>query len=198
MRDPVFHCLQDAQRGLVGLHTPAQCPADRDALTYWEGLVARGEGATNGRRHARVCASIFLPVEQLFELYQETTAAVVHAAGSTPPETLVVTQGHVLIADDAMRTLAVEATVHHLDLAVSRPNAPRPAAAGLPEVRRVLDGMLCRRAPSTLDGARYARTATGRATLPRPSRSGSAPIFPICPCSADQACLHVGAYGRSP
>ena len=186
VRDLVFHCLQDAQRGLVALHTPAQHSTDRDAVTYWEDWSPGGEGAANGRRHARVSASMFLHVEQLLDLYQETTGAVVHAARSTPPETVVATQGHVLTAGDLMCTLAVEATIHHLDLAVSLPDAPGPAAAGLTEVRRVLDGMLGRQAPSTWDGARYARMATGRATPSRPNRSGSAPTSPVYPCSADQ------------
>jgi hypothetical protein len=36
IRDLVFHCLGDAQRGLVALHTPSDHPLDRDATTYWQ------------------------------------------------------------------------------------------------------------------------------------------------------------------
>jgi hypothetical protein len=35
VRDLVFHLLGDAQRGLVALATPADRPADRDAISYW-------------------------------------------------------------------------------------------------------------------------------------------------------------------
>src|SRR6185312_2740811 len=54
VRDLVFHCLEDARRGLVALHTPAPPPADRDAVTYWADWSPGGVGAANGRPPARV------------------------------------------------------------------------------------------------------------------------------------------------
>ncbi|MFJ6723139.1 maleylpyruvate isomerase N-terminal domain-containing protein [Streptomyces sp. NPDC091259] len=78
VRDLVFHCLSDAQRGLVALHTPAEGMPDRDAVTYWADWRPGTVGAANGRRYNRVVASMFLHVEQLCELYAETAAAVVY------------------------------------------------------------------------------------------------------------------------
>ncbi|WP_053703389.1 hypothetical protein [Streptomyces sp. WM6368] len=96
MRDLVFHCLGDAQRGLVALHTPAGRTPDRDAVTYWEDWRPDAVGAANGRRFTRVVASMFLHVDQLCELYSQTVAAVVDAAAGAAPDQYVATQGHVL------------------------------------------------------------------------------------------------------
>ena len=168
VRDLVFHCLGDAQRALVALHTPADRAADRDAVRYWADWQPdpAGTAAASGRRFTRVVASMFLHVEQLRELYVETAAAVVRAAADADPGRLVATQGHVLSTGDLLRTLAVEATIHHLDLAGSLSGAPRPSPSGLAEVRRTLDGLLGRAVPvSGWDDAAYARKATGRAAL---------------------------------
>ena len=191
-RDLVFHCLSDAQRGLVALHTPAGAPADRDAISYWSDWQPEpgGAGAANGRRFTRVVSSMFLTADPLRELFLETTAAVAHAAARTDPGMLVATQGHVLTAGDLLSTLAVEATIHHLDLTPALCGAPTAAdthtetdtetqtqthaetsaaptasAAGLAEVRRVLDGLLGRPVPIGWDTATYARKATGRLPL---------------------------------
>ncbi|MFC8427640.1 maleylpyruvate isomerase N-terminal domain-containing protein [Streptomyces sp. NPDC057253] len=165
VRDLVFHCAGDAQRALVALHTPAAGPPDRDAVTYWRDWAPNPVGAANGRRWNRVSASMFLDFRELRELYLETTAATVRAAADTPAELLVRTQGHVLTAADLVSTLAVEATVHHLDLVTELPDAPGPAPAGLAAVRATLDGLLGR--PLTLDWSdeHYARAGTGRTPL---------------------------------
>jgi uncharacterized protein (TIGR03083 family) len=168
VRDLVFHCLSDAQRALVALHAPVPGPADRDAVTYWRDWRPDGAGAANGRRWARVGASMFLDFGQLRELYLETLAAAVHAADAADPARHVATQGHVLTAGDLMATLAVEATVHHLDLAVSLPHAPGPSPEGLAAVRAALDGLLGRGAPASWPDEHYARLGTGR-TLPTPA-----------------------------
>ncbi|MEU4360098.1 maleylpyruvate isomerase N-terminal domain-containing protein [Streptomyces virginiae] len=165
VRDLVFHCLSDAQRGLVALHTPAGRAPDRDAVTYWEDWRPEPLGAANGRRFTRVVASMFPHINQLCELYSQTAAAVVNAAASAAPDQPVATQGHVLKAGDLIRTLAVEATIHHLDLVVSLPDAPGPSAEGLGQARRTLDGLLGRPVPAPWDDAQYARVATGRAPL---------------------------------
>src|SRR6185437_12368128 len=176
VRDLVFHCLGDAQRGLVALHTPAHMltgrAADRDAVTYWADWQPdpTAVGAAAGRRFIRVVASMFLRVEQLSELYVETATALVHAAKQADPDELVATQGHVLTAGDLLSTLAVEATIHHLDLAASLCDGPdteamMPAPSGLAEVRRTLDGLLGQPVPLDWDDATYARKGTGRAPL---------------------------------
>ena len=167
VRDLVFHCLTDAQRGLVALHTPADRTADRDSVTYWADWKPNpaGTGAASGRRFTRVVASMFLRAEQLRDLYVETAAAMAHAAIGVDTEYLVLTQGHVLTAGDLMRTLTVEATIHHLDLAESLSDAPKPSELGLAQVRRTLDGLLEHPVPVAWNDTLYARKATGRAPL---------------------------------
>jgi hypothetical protein len=166
VRDLVFHCLSDAQRGLVALHTTAAGPADRDAVTYWADWRPGTAGAASGRRYNRVGASMFLEFEPLRGLYLETAAATVMAAGRSDPGQFVSTQGHVLTAGDLMSTLAVEATVHHLDLVAHLPaTVPQPEAAGLACVRVVLDGLLGHPVPLDWSDQHYARAATGRLPL---------------------------------
>ncbi|MFD8388009.1 maleylpyruvate isomerase N-terminal domain-containing protein [Streptomyces sp. NPDC059680] len=182
VRDLVFHCLTDAQRALVALHTPAREPADRDAVTYWQDWRPDTLGAANGRRWVRVNASMFLDFGQLQGLYLETLAAVVRAAEAADPARRVGTQGHVLTAGDLLTTLAVEATVHHLDLTVRLPHAPGPAPVGLAAVRTTLDGLLGRPALPEWSDAHYARVGTGRAALTEAERAAlgaAADRFPL-------------------
>ncbi|EST36222.1 maleylpyruvate isomerase N-terminal domain-containing protein [Streptomyces roseochromogenus] len=182
VRDLVFHCLGDAQRALVALHTPAREPVDRDAVTYWQDWRPDTTGAANGRRWVRVNASMFLDFGQLRGLYLETLAAAVHAAEATDPAQHVGTQGHVLTAGDLLTTLAVEATVHHLDLTVRLPHPPGPAPEGLTAVRATLDGLLGRPALPEWSDAHYARVGTGRATLTEAERTAlgaAADRFPL-------------------
>ncbi|MEU7058081.1 maleylpyruvate isomerase N-terminal domain-containing protein [Streptomyces sp. NPDC046197] len=170
VRDLVFHLVMDAQRALVALHTPATAPADRDAVTYWQDWRPDPVGAANGRRYSRVGASMFLYFRQLRELCLDTAAAAVTAAASADPRQRVSTQGHVLAAGDLMATLAVEATVHHLDLTVRLPGAPAPSSEGLATVRSTLDGLLGRPVPLNWSDTQYARAGTGRLPLTRAER----------------------------
>lgn len=170
VRDLVFHCLGDAQRGLVALHTPGERPPDRDAVSYWTDWRPEPVGAAAGRRFTRVVASMFLQVDQLCTWYSETAAAAVNAAAGAAGGQLVATQGHVLSAGDLVRTLAVEATIHHLDLVVSLPDLPGPSAEGLGQVRRTLDGLLGHPVPVTWNDVQYARAATGRTPLSEAER----------------------------
>jgi uncharacterized protein (TIGR03083 family) len=182
VRDLVFHCAGDAQRALVALHTPAAGPPDRTSVTYWRDWAPNPVGAANGRRWNRVSASMFLDFLELRDLYLETAAATVSAGTDTRPELRVATQGHVLTAGDLMLTLAVEATVHHLDLVTDLPEAPGPAPAGLDAVRVTLDGLLGRPVPLDWSDEHYARAATGRAPLTDPERlalGADAERFPL-------------------
>ena len=179
VRDLTYHCLTDAQRALVALHTPAEGPVDRDAVSYWQDWAPDEVGAARGRRYVRVSASMFLGWDQLRALYVDTARAVVHAVAATDPEMAVRTQGHVLRADDLLRTLCVEATIHHLDLVTDLvtegvtpgvtdgvtpgPTVSGPTVGGLAEVRRTLDGLLGGAVDVGWSDERYARVATGRA-----------------------------------
>ncbi|MDH6589295.1 uncharacterized protein (TIGR03083 family) [Streptomyces sp. SAI-133] len=165
VRDLVFHCAGDAQRALVALHTPAAGPADRDAVTYWRDWAPDPVGAAHGRRWNRVSASMFLDFGRLRELYLETAAATVNAAADARPDLRVSTQGHVLTAGDLVLTLAVEATIHHLDLVTDLPGAAGPSPAGLAAVRATLDGLVGRPVPLDWSDEHYARAATGRTPL---------------------------------
>jgi hypothetical protein len=167
VRDLTHHCLGDAQRALVALHTPTDDDPDRDAVTYWQDWAPDPEGAAQGRRHTRVGASMYLLWAQLRETYVGTATAVVHAARAADPDATVRTQGHVLRVDDLLRTLCVEATIHHLDLVADLSGAHGPTGTGLAEVRRTLDGLLFSALGATVDvgwsDERYALVATGRA-----------------------------------
>src|SRR4051812_19729442 len=167
VRDLTYHCLGDARRALVALHSPTSDPADRDAVTYWQDWAPDPVGAAHGRRNARVGASMFLHWADLRELYTETTLAVTEAGGRAAPAARIRTQGHVLAVDDLLSTLAVEASIHHLDLTLDLPSdtpGVRPADdAALGEVRRVLDGLLGGPPDPGWSDERYARVATGRA-----------------------------------
>ncbi|MFD3516012.1 maleylpyruvate isomerase N-terminal domain-containing protein [Streptomyces sp. NPDC058657] len=175
VRDLVFHCLGDAQRALVALHTPASGPPDRDAVTYWQDWRPDSAGAAEGRRWARVNASTFSDFLELRELFLETAAAAATAAAGADPQRLVATQGHVLNIGDLMSTLAVEATVHHLDLTDGLSHAPQPSAAGLTLVRSTLDGLLGRPVPLDWSDEHYARAATGRLPLTEAERQSLGP-----------------------
>ncbi|MBC2868215.1 maleylpyruvate isomerase N-terminal domain-containing protein [Streptomyces mexicanus] len=171
VRDLVFHCLADAQRGLVALHTPASGPVTRDAVTYWQDWQPGTVGAAHGRRWARVGASMFLEFSQLQELYLETAAAAVVAAEAADAGRRVTTQGQVLTAGDLMTTLAVEATLHHLDMLAGLPTAPAPSKAGLAAVRDTLDGLLGHPVAADWSDEHYARVATGRVPLTESERT---------------------------
>lgn len=171
VRDLLFHCLSDAHRALRALATPAAADArtDRDAVTYWRDWRPGADLAQEELRWTRVTASAWSSVHPLAQMYAEAASAVVVAAGRARPEDLVQTQGHVLRVDDLLSTLAVEATVHHLDL--SRPlGLDDPGPVPLAEVRRVLDGLLGQPEPVGWDDPTYALTGTGRRPLTQADR----------------------------
>ncbi|MDK1474617.1 maleylpyruvate isomerase N-terminal domain-containing protein [Streptomyces sp. 549] len=182
VRDLVYHCLGDARRGLVALHTPTRREPDRDAVTYWRDWRPDPAAASDSTALPRAATTLLPSYSDLRDECLETFAALRHAAERVAPEIPVATQGHSLTAGDLLRTLAVEATIHHLDLQASLPGTPGPCREGLAEVRRTLDGLLGRPAPSAWDDAHYARAATGRAALSAADRAAlgeDAPRFPL-------------------
>lgn len=124
VRDLVHHLLADAQRALVALHTPAPGPPDVDAISYWRPWQPGTPGAEAGRRGTRIMASAWSSVEPIAASYVETASAVLVAGRERAADDLVATQGHVITVDGLCRTLAVEATVHQLDLRLGEPPKP--------------------------------------------------------------------------
>src|SRR4051812_29992041 len=145
-----FHLLSDARRALVALATPAEGPADSDAIEYWRAWRPPEPGDDEELWSTRVAASVHGGLPGIAGRYVETSAAVIVAAGRVGPAELVRTQGHVLSVGDLLSTLVVEAAVHHLDLVV-RLDRPAPATSPLAEVRWVLEGLLPAPLPSDWD-----------------------------------------------
>lgn len=180
VRDLIFHLLGDAQRALVALARPSRQRCDTDEISYWRGWQPGTDGAQAGLRGVRIQASAWSSVRGPADLYVETAEAVLAVADRADPTGSITTQGHVMTVDALLRTLAVEAAVHHLDLSPAL--ATRPADTVLGEVRRVLDGLLGQPAPAEWDDVRYARLGTGRSPLAPAERDALGPLadrFPL-------------------
>jgi Mycothiol maleylpyruvate isomerase N-terminal domain len=162
VRDLVFHLLTDAQRALVALGTPTDRAPDVDAATYWQGWQPDTDGAARSRRTTRIIASAWTSVTSIAELYGETARAVLVQAQRADPASVVATQGHAITVDDLLTTLAVEATLHHLDL-VRTWAAPGPSEPAVRRVADTLDRLLGSRAPLGWVPVRWALVGTGRA-----------------------------------
>jgi hypothetical protein len=104
-------------------------------------------------------------------LWAETAAAAARAAAALPADVKLATQGHVLTAADVLATLAVEATIHHLDLTAGDTRLAGPSGPGLAVTRETLDGVLGQPVPAGWDDATYALKATGRAGLTAADRA---------------------------
>lgn len=179
--DLAQHLVFDVRRGLVATATPADGPADCDAVQYWQDWSQSGAQAADDLWRTRVSASVAGGLAAVAGAYAETAAAALVSASRLAPTELVRTQGRVLSRDDLLSTLVVESAVHHLDLVRSL-DRPGPAAGPLAEVRRVLAGVLGRDLPVDWDDATAARRGTGREALTAADRGvlgGSAERFPL-------------------
>lgn len=114
--DLLYHMLLDAQRALVTFATPATGTADVDFVSYWAPFRPGAEGYGAHARFVRRAASAYQSPRVIVAQWGETAAAVAYTARALPADAKVATQGHVLAARDFLATLAVEATIHHLDL----------------------------------------------------------------------------------
>jgi hypothetical protein len=113
--------------------------------------------------------------------WQETAPAAVRLAGLAPYP-VVATQGHALTVPNFLGTLAVEATIHHLDMIVEFPAAPLPSSRCLALVRRTLDGLLGTPVTIAWDDTTYALKGTGRSPLTDTDRTHLARLanrFPL-------------------
>jgi len=161
VHDLVWHLRADAVRALVAAHTPAGRPADCDSVAYWRSWGSDPEADERNRRMTRVEAGLHT-FGALRERYLEASAAAVRAVSALPGQEVLLTQGHAIRARDLASTLAVEATLHHLDLVAHLDRAAPPTPVGLAEVRRVVEELLPRRLPRWSD-ERVALVGTGRA-----------------------------------
>ncbi|HEY0538875.1 MAG TPA: maleylpyruvate isomerase N-terminal domain-containing protein [Actinoallomurus sp.] len=181
VRDLVFHMRGDAYRALVALASPAGTPPDTDAVSYWTHWRPGTDGARLNLRMNRISASVYSSLRPILQSYAEATDAIVYAATQTDPDLPIRTQGHVLRAGDLVRTLVVEAAVHHLDLVVAL-DRPLPSAGPMRMVRETLDALLGEPLPLAWDDVTYARTGTGRAALSEQDRAVLGPLaerFPL-------------------
>jgi uncharacterized protein (TIGR03083 family) len=163
--DLLFHLLLDAQRALVTFASPAAGDTDVDFVSYWSPFRPSGEGFDEHARFVRRVASSYRSDLAIAARWGETAAAAVHAAAALPAGLKVSTQGHVLMAGDFLATLAVEATIHHLDLVAGDQGLGSPSRPGLAAVRETLDHVLGEPVPAGWDDVTYALKATGRVPL---------------------------------
>jgi len=180
VRDVLFHLATDGQRALVALASPSDRFCDTDDVTYWSAWQPGTDPAQSTLRGVRIAASAWTSVRGPAELFATTAQAVLAVAANTDLARSVATQGRTLTAEALLRTLVVEATVHHLDLQPAL--AAQPAAVALAEVRRVLDTLLGHAAPVGWDDIRYIRTGTGRQALDPAERQALGPLanrFPM-------------------
>lgn len=171
--DLLFHLLLDAQRALVALASPTDAAADVDFVTYWRPFRpdVGAEARLAHARFVRLCASAYSKPTVLVEQWTQTAAATVYAARATDWSGRVVTQGHVIAVPDFVVTLAVEATIHYLDLTAHLMSAAPADPAGLALVRRTLDGLLGMPLPLKWTDEEYAVKGTGRGSLTEAERA---------------------------
>jgi Mycothiol maleylpyruvate isomerase N-terminal domain len=162
VRDLVHHLLLDAQRALVALGTPSDRTPDVDAVSYWQEWQPGTDRAGRAQRAMRIISSVWSTGAAIAEGYGETARAVLVAAERADLASVVGTQGHAITVDDLLTTLAVEATVHHLDL-VDTWDAPGPSDGALTLVAETLDALLGPPAPLRWDATRWTLVGTGRA-----------------------------------
>lgn len=162
VRDLVWHLRADAVRGLVAIHSPADRAADCDRVSYWRSWGSDPVADERNRRMTRVEAGLH-DFAVLRDGYVEAARATARAADLLEHGSVVATQGHAIAGHDLASTLAVEATLHHLDLVAHLGDAAGSACpAGLAEVREVVCTLLDRDLHGWSD-VRVALVGTGRA-----------------------------------
>ncbi len=169
--DLLFHLLLDAQRALVTFATPADGAADVDFISYWAPFRPGAEGYAADARFVRRVASSYRSDLVIAAQWAETAAAATRVAALLSADVQVATQGHVLSAGDFLATLAVEATIHHLDLVAGDESLVGPSREGLAVTRETLDGILGEAVPVGWAELEYVLKASGRAELTAEDRA---------------------------
>lgn len=163
--DVLCHLDFGMQEILVGFASPTTSPADTDLASYWRACCAPGEPDLAHARFTRLVASAYTRPSGLVAHLHLTTGAALRQALAAVPDQRLDFQGHVVTMGDFLALWAVEAAVHHLDLVVDLPDAPRPAPVSLQVTRDTLDLLLGQRVPVPLDDEAYALKGTGRLPL---------------------------------
>jgi uncharacterized protein (TIGR03083 family) len=179
--DVLTHLLMDAERCLIAWATPTDDEPDLDAASYWSDWAEHVDpvAAARGTRFVRVQASAYRGPEGLLRHWDDTSSAAARALEARRCDERVRTQGHVLTAQDLASTLVVEAAVHHLDLLLDLPDAPRPPQEALDEVARVFSALAGVPLPAT---EAWALKGAGRLPLAGADRSllgAAADRFPL-------------------
>lgn len=169
--DLLYHLLLDAQRALVTFATPAAQAPEVDFVSYWAPFRPGAEGYAAHARFVRRSAAAYRSDLAIVAQWKETAAAAVHAATALVPDAKIATQGHVLTAGDFLATLAVEATIHHLDLVTDDQDLAGPSGPGLAMARQTFDGILGQPGPVSWDDVGYALKAGGRMPLAADDRA---------------------------
>jgi hypothetical protein len=108
---------------------------------------------------------------------------VLTTAAAVPGSDVIASQGRTFTVTDFLGTLAVEATVHHLDMLVDLPGKPEPRPGAVEVTVRVLDHLLgdtVQRPP--WDDLTWVLKGTGRAPLTTSERralGATATRFPL-------------------
>jgi len=178
--DVLYHQLGDAQRALAAFASPVGGPADRDRLSYWTGFgeEVAGTDPIPGIWAVKRSAAAFSDGRGAVLIWGDTAPAAVEAARRADPDGFVATQGHVLAVPDFVATLVTEAVLHHLDMVVALPDAPRPQAPAVAIALETLDGLLAARGGTRAAGwtdEEYLLVAAGR----EPAPDGYASLLPL-------------------
>ncbi|WP_040422299.1 maleylpyruvate isomerase N-terminal domain-containing protein [Actinopolymorpha alba] len=183
--DVLYHVLLDAQRALVTFATPAKRAPTIDHVSYWRNWQTNRNdlaAAAHGR-FVRIAAAAYPEPGALAHQWLDTARAVAHVASGIPGSDVVATQSHALTVTDFLSTLAVEATVHHLDMLLELPGAPGPRPGAIELTVDVLDALLgpVKERPAW-DDMTWILKATGRLPLtPAEERGLGPPVsrFPL-------------------
>ena len=160
VRDLLLHLSTDCQRALVALFTPAHAAADTDEVSYWRSWQPGGDETQSGLRGTRIMASAWSRATGPADQFAGTARALLTALDRADPDEVICTQGHALTVAGLAHTLAVEATVHHVDLADATAETPDDRCLG--EVRRVVEALLGCQFPRDWTDERCLLLGTGR------------------------------------
>ena len=201
--DLLLHELCDAQRALVALASPADEPSDVDFVSYWTPFKPSEGTDLPHTRYIRAWSAAYSGPLMIVEQWTATAGAAVRAATAAPADGRIRTQGHVLDVPDFLVTLATEAAIHHLDLTVDLPEAPRVPDDAAAVAVLTLNGLLGRAGhapppdravdsdtvaapaadpPAGWSPEEYLRKGTGRAPLTDADRAALGPAaasFPL-------------------